>query len=391
MNISVGVKSDVGRIRSGNEDSYLTNDLIFVVADGMGGHIAGDVASSTAVDTIKEHLGSASGSDPETLAQLIRHANVTIWEKARTDASLTGMGTTCTLVYVDGDRAHVAHVGDSRAYRLRAGALEQLTEDHTLVARMVKEGKLSPAEAMHHPQRSIITRALGVDSDVRVDLTSVELRDGDRLLLCSDGLTSMIDEDSIAEALEREQEPQAAANLLVDLANEAGGEDNVTVLIVDLSSGSAAGGSASSEAASPPPPPEPVGTDPGPAAAAPVHVVRSSRRWPRWLMVLLVIAALIAGGFLAARYALDNSWFVGVDEDDRIAIYSGIPEEIAGVQLKEKQEVTPMLLADLPEFKQAGVRDGIKVDSLDEAQTTVGNLSDLAQDFARDGNTGDGT
>jgi hypothetical protein len=147
VNLSAGVKSDVGRIRSGNEDAYISDAPVFGVADGMGGHVAGDVASSTAIDTIKKNLGSLSSKDPESLAALLRAANGAVWEKASSDAGLRGMGTTCTIAFINDTRAHIAHVGDSRAYRLRDGRLEQLTEDHTLVARMVKEGKLRPEEA----------------------------------------------------------------------------------------------------------------------------------------------------------------------------------------------------------------------------------------------------
>ncbi|MDQ4145938.1 MAG: Stp1/IreP family PP2C-type Ser/Thr phosphatase, partial [Actinomycetota bacterium] len=233
MNLSIGAQSDVGRVREGNEDSFLVDEPLFVVADGMGGHLAGDVASSTAVDVILNKSATASAEDPETLADLIRSANSAIWDKAHANPTLRGMGTTCTLVLLHENRAHIAHVGDSRAYLLRDGRLQQITEDHTLVARMVKEGRLQPEEAEHHPQRSIITRALGVDAEVEVDLDSLEVQPGDRLMLCSDGLSSMIDHDSIATALKEQAAPQDAADELIKRANDAGGEDNITVVVID--------------------------------------------------------------------------------------------------------------------------------------------------------------
>ena len=165
----MGATSDVGLVREANEDSYLVERPLYAVADGMGGHLAGDVASSIAVRVISERASSASPSDPESLAQIVTAANSAIYEKARGDSGLRGMGTTCTLALVDGGRALIAHVGDSRAYLLSDGTLEQLTEDHTLVSRMVREGRIQPDEAQHHPQRSIITRALGVDAAVEVE------------------------------------------------------------------------------------------------------------------------------------------------------------------------------------------------------------------------------
>jgi PPM family protein phosphatase len=377
MNVSVGVRSDVGRIRSGNEDSYLAEAPLFVVADGMGGHTAGDVASSTAVETIADHLRSADGSDPESLAQLVRDANAAIFEKASTDSSLSGMGTTCTLVFIDGDRAHIAHVGDSRAYRLQADRMERLTEDHTLVERMVREGRIRPEEAERHPQRSIITRALGVDEDVRVDLLAIDLADGDRLLLCSDGLSSMVGEASIEEVLAAEPDPQAAADRLVDIANEAGGEDNITVVVIDVSGDGGGASSTAPRPAAPPPPPHRADTPAEPAEHAPVR-----RRWLRRLIPLVVIVALAGGGYLAAVYVLQHSWFVGANSDDFVTIYQGIPDEVAGLDLASVERVTDIPLDELPGFKRADVEEEMKFDSLAEAERNVTNLERIRQEFA---------
>lgn len=391
MNVVYGAKSDVGRVRDANEDSYLVADPLFVVADGMGGHIAGDVASSTAVKVIQDESGDASSENPSTLSKIISDANATIWDKAQSDPALRGMGTTCTLVLVDEDRVHIAHVGDSRAYRLRDGQLEQLTEDHTLVGRMVQEGRLSADEAQHHPQRSIITRALGVDEDVQVDLETVELSEGDRLLLCSDGLSSMVEDNSIESVLTSESDPQGAADRLVEAANEAGGDDNITVVVIDFEEGSGTGrrivpaaapgeeatraqkeGPASGESA--PPPADSL-------SEQNEDQVRPRRRWVGKLVVALVILLLLSGGaYAAARYTLSNSWYVGVASGE-VAIYRGIPDDIAGLELREVEETSSIALDDLPEFKREDIRTGIKTEDLAEAQSTVANLEDLSQEF----------
>ncbi|MDQ3981874.1 MAG: Stp1/IreP family PP2C-type Ser/Thr phosphatase, partial [Actinomycetota bacterium] len=288
MNVAVGVQTDVGRVRKGNEDSYLLEAPIYAVADGMGGHIAGDVASATAVSVIADRIAEETPEDGSALAALVSRANDAIWEKAHSDPALRGMGTTCTLLMVDGDVARIAHVGDSRAYLLRDGSFRQLTEDHTLVERMVREGRLSAEEAANHPQRSVITRALGVDSNVQVDVLEEPLAEGDRILITSDGLTSMVEPDAIARVLDAEPDPQAAADRLVAMANDAGGEDNVTVLVLHVSKdGSPA-----------PPPPAPARRDTRPGAESQVDGP-APRRWVRPLVwTAAVVAVLGLAGFL---------------------------------------------------------------------------------------------
>jgi protein phosphatase len=390
MNVAYGASTDVGRVREANEDSYLIAEPLFVVADGMGGHIAGDVASSTAVKVIQDGSGQLSSEDPATLTKIITDANTAIWGKAQSDPALRGMGTTCTLVLIDDDRVHIAHVGDSRAYRLRDGQLEQLTEDHTLVSRMVQEGRLSADEAAHHPQRSIITRALGVDEDVQVDLDTVELSDGDRLVICSDGLSSMVDDGQIQSVLARESDPQKAADGLVELANEAGGDDNITVVVIDFEDGDGSGRRIVPAAEPAEEVDDPDDDDslepeaPPPSAAATDHDDEpgSGGRWGRKLLLGLVVLALLAGGaYAAARYTLSNSWYVGVGAADEVAIYRGIPDDIAGLELREVEESSSIALEDLPEFKRDDIRSGIKTESLEEAQSTLANLEDISQEF----------
>jgi serine/threonine protein phosphatase PrpC len=225
--------SDPGRRRRRNEDAYVLQPPLFAVADGMGGAQAGEVASRLAVEALKE--GDAGGEGVERVAALVQAANRRIWERAGEDASAQGMGTTITVALVgDGDVA-IGHVGDSRAYRFREGAVEQLTEDHSLVAELMRSGKLSPEEAEAHPQRSVITRALGTDPDVDVDTFSVEARPGDVFLICSDGLTTMVDEEEILDELARHRgDLDGAAKALVRRANKGGGEDNITVVIFEI-------------------------------------------------------------------------------------------------------------------------------------------------------------
>lgn len=412
MNISVGAQSDVGRVREGNEDSYLVHEPLFVVADGMGGHIAGDVASSTAVDVILSKSETASASDPQTLADLIRSANAAIWDKAHNDPDLRGMGTTCTLVLLNENRAHIAHVGDSRAYLLRGGSLQQLTEDHTLVARMVKEGRLQPEEAEHHPQRSIITRALGVDSDVEVDLDLLELQPGDRLLLCSDGLSGMIDGESIRSTLADNSDPQAAADELVRRANEAGGEDNITVVIVDVTDGPQTSTTRTATARSAPVAsttdqspsvsgerPAPVSQEPVRAEPEPIVEQPAKRRWVKPLVAVVIILALLAvGAFFLIDYLRTSSYYVGLDADDNVTIYQGRSEDLFGIDLDDEVESTDLNVADLPENLRDNVEEGRTADSREEAEDIVADLQQRAdeleeiktQDQAGDGGDGGG-
>lgn len=376
MRTVVAYKSDVGRVREGNEDSLLVQDPLYAIADGMGGHVAGDVASQTAIETITRNAEGAV--EPSALEDLIKQANVAIWEKAQEEPTLRGMGTTCTLISVDGSRIHIGHVGDSRAYMLRDGKLSQLTEDHTLVGRMVKEGRLQPEEAERHPQRNIITRTLGVDPEVQVDTMSLEMVEGDRVLICSDGLNSMLDAAEIRNGLADETDPQASADRLVEEANAAGGEDNVTVVVIDFEAGEGSSGAAATEIEeeSPemPPPPPRVDTLPE-APRAKSRVTRAI------LSSLLIVAVLAVGGFMIFRYAIvENSYFVGVNGSGMVTIYQGLPDEVAGVTFKEEQETSSVALADLPEFLRADVEEGIDAESLDDARETVANLKDRARD-----------
>lgn len=220
--------TDTGRKRRRNEDAYVATPPIFAVADGMGGPKAGEVASGLAAGAVRF---DENGGDGEVqVVDLIREANRRVYERSAEDASVSGMGTTMTVAVVGGDGVAIGHVGDSRAYLARGGQLQQLTDDHSLVAELVRGGKLSPEEAEHHPQRSVITRALGTDPDVDVDAFTVTPEEGDVFLLCSDGLTTMVSDEAILRVLAEQRDLERAAKELIRLANRAGGEDNITVV-----------------------------------------------------------------------------------------------------------------------------------------------------------------
>ncbi|MGH8919117.1 MAG: Stp1/IreP family PP2C-type Ser/Thr phosphatase, partial [Actinomycetes bacterium] len=214
-------------------DNLLLADPLYAVADGMGGHAAGEVASETAVQALESAWKGSSPPTPEALAEAARAANRAVWEKAQADADLRGMGTTLVAVALVDEQLAVINVGDSRAYRLRQGELSQLTSDHSLVAELVAEGQIHSDEAEFHPQRHVLTRALGVDANVGVDLQTLDVETGDRVLLCSDGLCREVSDDQIAAILRRLADPTEAAKEMVNEAKASGGNDNITVVVVD--------------------------------------------------------------------------------------------------------------------------------------------------------------
>jgi PPM family protein phosphatase len=328
MRIDVGASSDVGRLRTGNEDSFLVDDRLelYAVADGMGGHNAGEIASAIALEALRAAVASGKALDAAIVL-----ANSAIFDKAATDRALTGMGTTLTSVAILGESTLlIGHVGDSRAYRIRDGTLEQLTEDHSLVEELVREGRLSPEEAEVHPRRSVITRALGIDPNVEVDLYTIDARTGDRLLLCSDGLTTMVRDDDVLRIAELDADPRDAADRLVDAANEAGGEDNITVLIIDVLE------------APPPAPPDPdalsataVSRTPLPVAAPDVPVDQPARRRPRLrslggiLLYVVPVLVIVGMGIGAINWYAHHTYYVDF-KGDRVVVFQGVPGGILG-------------------------------------------------------------
>jgi protein phosphatase len=230
----LGYGTDTGKKRRRNEDDYVVEPPLFAIADGMGGAQAGELASSLAAGAVREDEGAA-GSGERRVTELIQEANRRVYQRSSQDAAASGMGTTMTVALVGDGNVVFGHVGDSRAYLIRDGKLEQLTEDHSLVAELVRSGKLSPEEAETHPQRSVITRALGTDPDVDVDTFSIETLPGDLFMLCSDGLTSMVEDDVILRCIEKNRDNlQATAKALIRAANKGGGEDNITVVFFEI-------------------------------------------------------------------------------------------------------------------------------------------------------------
>ena len=411
IRVRIGASSDIGRARERNEDSFLVQEPLFAVADGMGGHRGGNVASSLAVKTLSSIDLSAEGL-AASLEERVKQANRRVLEQGAADRELRGMGTTLTAVLADGERAYVAHVGDSRAYLLRDGNLQQLTEDHTLVQRMVREGKLSAEEAGNHPQRSILTRALGVEENLSVEQLTMDLHAGDRLILCTDGLTSMVDRENIQEILEAESDPQAASERLVDAANAAGGDDNITVIVLDFvdadtetaapvapHSAPARAAEATTVAAAAPrrePITEIVTLPPGMAekaaearqAATPVlgspdapaepsqpeqPDKRRGIRWGRVVAGLAVVVVLIVGALIGVRQFLNHQWYVGVS-NGRVAVYNGIPSKVLGFDLSHVEESTDISAAQAERLRPyATLGDGItaNINSLPDARTLV--------------------
>jgi PPM family protein phosphatase len=362
--------TDTGRQRSANEDSVFVRAPVFVIADGMGGAQAGEVASKTSVEAFEREL--PEGPPERVLRETIEGANRAIHRLARTDPNLNGMGTTTTAAILDQSAEEVAigHVGDSRAYRLRRGKLERLTRDHSLVEEMRRKGQLTEAQAEDHPQRSIITRALGPEPEVEVDLQTVPAQAGDIFLICSDGLTSMLDDEHIERLLARATSMQNAVRALVDEANRAGGRDNISVIafkVVDAaepaldsaSEGATLIGSTAEEAGL-------TATEVRRRAAADAARQRREeqaakkpgkrrkrvKRAAGLLAALIVVVAIVFG----ATYGLRHVWFLGTDDAGRVALYRGLPYELPfGVKLWSEKYSAPVQTASLPEKRKDAV------------------------------------
>src|SRR3954453_8283745 len=339
--------SDVGRQRETNEDALYLAPPVFAVADGMGGARAGEVASDLATKAFEEH--GQSGEPPERqLTEIAQEANRRIYELASQDESRRGMGTTFTGAMVSGQEVAIGHVGDSRAYRLRDGSLEQLTRDHSLVAELERTGQISPEAAEHHPQKSIITRALGPEPEVEVDTYTVPARDGDVFLLSSDGLTGMVSDDELASILGKAPSLENAAETLVRAANQNGGKDNITVVLFRLGDDTEAGGEeevGAGETLAGQVKAEDVQAAAEPATEAPVtqSSARPRRRAPRprpltqrrrerrplRTLARVLAAGLGIGAVGTGLWALSRQvWFVGTDDAGLVTLYRGVPYDL---------------------------------------------------------------
>ena len=349
--------SDVGRQRNANEDAFFAGDdgRIFAVADGMGGARAGEVAAQAAV----EELSDLAEAGESALADAVIRANRRIHDLSRGDESLAGMGTTMTLLALDGNEVAIAHVGDSRAYRMRGDELERLTHDHSLVDEMVRAGKLTPEEAEVHPQRSIITRALGPEPDVEVERLTYTARAGDVYLICSDGLTTMVPEDAVAAILRGRSSLEQAAEELVRAANEAGGRDNVTVVLFKLGAEETAGADEQATTIAPARSDSTMvfDEDRRPARPARPERPRRSRRMGRWataIIALLVVGAVGVGFWVGSR----QFYFVGTDDRGLVTLYQGLPYELPfGIELWEEEYSTAVPATFVPETRRKRILD----------------------------------
>jgi PPM family protein phosphatase len=373
MKLAAGSATDTGLIRGNNEDSFVVDaaHALFAVADGMGGHRGGEVASRTAIEALRAAIASGHPID-----EAITRANTAVLERAAGDEDVTGMGTTMTAVVVSGGRQLlVGHVGDSRAYLVHDGALTRITDDHSLVEELVREGKLTAEQAESHPRRAIVTRALGVDAEVEVDLYPVDVSAGDRVVTCSDGLTTMVRERDVERLVRGEPDAQRAAELLVDAANRAGGEDNTSVIVIDVLEVDEVTGAepvapvpaAAAPAHRPPMPPAP-----DVPVAAPIRTASWGRRVRGTLLLFVPLVLVLAIAFAGVGYYARRSYYVGFAAN-RVVIYKGVPGGVLGWN-PTLQEGTKLKAGQLTQIDHDRVAAGSGRGSLSDARRFVATL-----------------
>lgn len=341
---SFGSRTDIGCLRDHNEDSLVVTPPLFAIADGMGGHAAGEVASEIAVRVLSEL--APEHPDGEALGRAIEEANRAVIQAAREGRGRQGMGTTMTAAMLEGERLVIAQVGDSRAYLLHQGKLQQLTRDHSLMADMIEAGQLTPEEARTHPQRSVITRALGSDAHLHPDIYEINVETGDRLLICSDGLSGMIFDDQIENTLRRVQDPQRCASQLVNEAIAAGGHDNVTVIVADVT------------------------------GYAEVRRKKLARKTKLSIaLVLVLFAAIIAGAAWGTQTYLNTAAYLAND-NGKVAVYRGVPGSVLGLSFSHLERTTDVTVADLQPGVANRLHEGIRVDDMEAADALVKEYED---------------
>jgi protein phosphatase len=411
LRLRFGARSDVGLTREGNEDSLYAGPRLLAVADGMGGHAAGEVASRVVIEALVP-LDEAppDGDVTAAMRQAVETANGYLRDMVAADSALEGMGTTLTALLWVQQKLGLVHIGDSRAYLLRQGGLEQVTHDHTLVQTLIDQGRITPDEANTHPQRSWITNALDGRADIELDLSIRDVRVGDRYLVCSDGLSSYVSEQTIAEAL-GSGEPQAACDQLVDLALRAGGLDNITCIVADIvdedeaDDGPIVGGAAA-HADEPPVGPAAAGprTDSPAARAAAIQPRRTSQPKPspaspprataadtdddepqpagrsrgsrRLVLVLALVALIVIGGAVATFVYIRTLYYVGVASSaaPTVGVYRGVDGSVLGFDLKSLADRSDVPVSALPDDERARVTSGIQADGHDDARRIVATL-----------------
>lgn len=339
-----GSRTDVGHVRDHNEDSLVVMPPLFAVADGMGGHEAGEVASEITIATLTEL--APHHPDAEALVRAVEAANLNVLKGPQRGIGREGMGTTLTAAILEGERLLVTQVGDSRAYLLHQGALQQITRDHSLMTDMIEAGQLTPREARVHPNRSVITRAIGSDPRMQPDVYEINVEAGDRILLCSDGLNAMVEDPTIEGIMRRTQDPQKCASNLVDAALEAGGHDNVTVIVIDV-----------------------VGYEP----IKEQKKARKSRVFFAFLALALV--AIFALGAFGGYSYVDNSAYL-IEENGKVVVYRGIPEEIFGISLSSMDHATDVEVDKLQPGVANRIKEGLRVGGLDEADSLISSYQE---------------
>ena len=375
--------TDVGLVREGNEDKYLHDDRlgIFAVADGMGGHEAGEVASAVAIEALRAAVASGA-----LITEAVIQANTAVMEKADANPGMRGMGTTLTAAIEVEGGLRIGHVGDSRAYVLRAGILARVTDDHSLVEELVRAGQITLEQAAVHPQRSVITRALGIDRSVEVDDISLELTDGDRVLICSDGLSGMVRETEISAIMRRETDTEATARALIDAANGGGGEDNITVVVIDVIG----------EEGDPEPSPLPeigvglvalrarearatASTTDSPLGEASALASESSRKArrrihisPRVIWAAAPVIAVIAISIGVLGWYARSQYYVGY-QGQSVAVFQGVPGGLAGWGATVER-TSYLKRTDLTPAQQATVRENISYPSEQRAKDSVSRI-----------------
>ncbi|WP_369068799.1 Stp1/IreP family PP2C-type Ser/Thr phosphatase [Kineococcus terrestris] len=396
-------RSDVGLVRTTNQDSGYAGPHLLVVADGMGGHAGGDVASSLAVGELAVLDGESHGSDDaaDHLHEALEAANEQLRRRVESEPELAGMGTTVTAVLRAGNRLVLAHIGDSRGYMLRDGRLVQLTRDHSYVQTLVDEGRITPEEAEHHPQRSMIMRVLTGRADDEADVSVREARPGDRYLLCSDGLSGVVSHDTLTATLAAGDTPEATCERLVDLALRGGGPDNVSCVVADvveLGGGtppsttpqvvgaaafhrprrsSATGTPAARAAALRGEQGDGADDEEDDAARAAEGAGSRRRRRRRWIAGPLVLLLLLGAGAYGVWDWSQRQWFVGADAG-QVALYRGLTQDVGPVTTSSVVELTGVALADLPPTYRRQVQNRISAVDRAGAERTVANLREIA-------------
>ncbi|MEJ5914587.1 PP2C family serine/threonine-protein phosphatase [Pseudokineococcus sp. 1T1Z-3] len=391
-------RSHVGLVRSSNQDSAYVGPHLLAVADGMGGHAGGDVASALAVAELSRLEGDSHADAERRLVEAASRATRRLVDRVREEPALAGMGTTVTALLRTGDRLVLAHIGDSRAYLLRGGVLSQVTHDHTFVQHLVDEGRISPQDAEHHPQRSVVLRVLrDGGEDERLDTSVREARTGDRWLLCSDGLSGMVAHEAMRDALAGVEDVGQCADVLVELALHGGGSDNVTVVVADVVDARTAPpdhvtvvGAAASQpgllaGVTPATPGARTAAGDAPAGGPTSGSGSGSGRgsggqpsrrgsgrlrrpvWPRALAGALV-AVLLVGGALAAWTWSQRQYFVGADQGGAVGVYRGLPQDLGPLSMSSEVSAVGLRLADLPPVSRQRVEDGITTDSREAAE-----------------------